>query len=91
MVINNFFSHTGSDGSNPGQRIAAAGYSYSWWAENIAAGYSTAAGTFGQWRDSPGHCQGMMSSSATQIGASCVQGQSTAYRYYWTLNLGRPR
>jgi uncharacterized protein YkwD len=40
MADNNFFSHTGSDGSNPGQRISRAGYSYYTYGENIAAGYT---------------------------------------------------
>lgn len=40
MATNNFFSHTGSDGSSPGQRISRAGYSYYTYGENIAAGYT---------------------------------------------------
>ena len=92
MALNNFFSHTGSDDSGPGQRIAAAGYSFSYWAENIAAGSSTSGGAFGQWRDrASGHCEAMMSASATEVGASCMARQGTLYTYYWTLNLGRPR
>ncbi|MGY6277313.1 CAP domain-containing protein [Methylomonas sp. MgM2] len=43
MGINNYFSHTGSDGSNAGQREQAAGYNWNQpggaWGENIAAGY----------------------------------------------------
>lgn len=92
MATNNFFSHTGSDHSNAGTRIAAAGYSFSYWAENIAAGPSNAQGAFDLWRASTmGHCEGMMSPSAKDIGASCVQRSGTDYTYYWTLNFGRPR
>lgn len=39
MLANDIFSHTGSGGSNPGQRMTAAGYVFagSWtWGENIA-------------------------------------------------------
>lgn len=91
MALNNFFSHNGSDQSDPGARISAAGYRFSYWAENIAAGSSTAAATFGQWRDSTsGHCEAMMSPHATEAGASCVSRQGAAYTWYWTLNLGRP-
>lgn len=41
MSNNNFFSHTGSDGSDGGQRILTAGYNWNQggWGENIAAGY----------------------------------------------------
>lgn len=43
MGINNYFSHTGKDGSNAGQRELANGYNWNQpggaWGENIAAGY----------------------------------------------------
>ncbi len=92
MALNNFFDHTGSDGSSAGTRITAAGYSFSYWSENIAAGSSSAAGTFQQWRNSTsGHCEAMMSTSAADVGASCVSRPGTAYTYYWTLNFARSR
>ena len=91
MAINNFFSHTGSDGSSPRTRIAAAGYSGEW-AENIAAGVSNAAGAIALWRSSTmGHCDAMMSTTWKEIGASCVARQGTQYGYYWTLDFGKPR
>ncbi len=43
MSTNGFFSHTGSDNSNAGQRMLSAGYNWDQpgggWGENIAAGY----------------------------------------------------
>ena len=41
MALNNFFSHTGSDGSSVGDRISAQTYDWNMWAENIAAGYTS--------------------------------------------------
>ena len=41
MGVNNFLSHTGSNGSTPWDRMRAAGYQYSSAGENIAAGYSS--------------------------------------------------
>ena len=41
MVALNFFSHTGSNGSSAGQRATAAGYVWSTWGENIAAGQAS--------------------------------------------------
>src|SRR5947208_16582420 len=38
MSAEGFFSHTAPDGSSPGDRIQAAGYSAGTWGENIAAG-----------------------------------------------------
>ena len=49
MLSSQVFSHTGSDGSDPGQRMAAAGYSFvgNWtWGENIA--WSGTSGTVDQ-------------------------------------------
>jgi uncharacterized protein YkwD len=43
MSVNDFFSHTGSGGTNAGQRASAVGYDWNQpgggWGENIAAGY----------------------------------------------------
>lgn len=41
MSDRGYFSHTGSDGSTPGQRARAAGFAWTGWAESIAAGYDT--------------------------------------------------
>src|SRR5690242_17554911 len=38
MALNNFFSHTGFDGSTMVTRVIAAGYSFSMLAENLQAG-----------------------------------------------------
>ena len=91
MALNNFFNHIGSDGSDPEVRINAAGYN-GLWAENIAAGSSDARGAFDLWRTSTsGHCDAMMSTRWTQVGASCVARRGTTYGYYWTLDFGKPR
>lgn len=93
MQRNNFFSHTGSDGSNPGQRTARAGYSAASWGENIAAGYPDMNTVIRGWLESQsGHCEAIKSASFSEIGAALVQGQpSNTYRTYWTLVLARPR
>ena len=40
MAQNNFFSHTGSNGMDPGFRIDAQGYQALTWGDNITAGYT---------------------------------------------------
>ena len=42
QAARNQMTHTGSNGSNAGDRIRAAGYSPGTWGENVAAGYSSA-------------------------------------------------
>jgi uncharacterized protein YkwD len=92
MVARNVFSHTGSGGSSVGQRATAAGYAWSSMAENIAAGYPTAARTVDSWVTSPGHCANLMSANLSDAGLACVSGSaSTDYASYWTMMLGRPR
>jgi len=41
MNKNNYFNHTGLDGSSPGDRIARAGYPWRAYGENIAKGFTT--------------------------------------------------
>jgi uncharacterized protein YkwD len=85
----NFFSHTGSDGLGPGERITQAGYDWQAWGENISAGRQTAEATIQGWLDSPGHCANIMSADYTEFGAGVHR--DTGGRRYWTLVLAAPR
>lgn len=92
MVNVNFFSHTGSSGLNAGQRATAAGYVWSTWGENIAAGQPTVASVVAAWMASDGHCANIMSPAMRDIGLACVSGTANnAYRTYWTMTLGAAR
>ncbi len=55
MLANNYFSHTGRNGSSAGDRITAAGYRWQTWGENIAQGQQTEAEVMTAWTNSPGH------------------------------------
>jgi uncharacterized protein YkwD len=81
--------HLGSDGSDPGQRISAAGYAFRAWAENIASGYPDAASVVNGWWNSSGHRRNMLSSDVTQIGVAVAY--SATGVAYWTQDYGRPR
>ena len=93
MANNNFFSHTGSDGSSAGDRATRAGYSWSAWGENIAAGgaYDSVSAVLQGWINSPGHCANLMSASVTNLGAARYTSASSSYGTYWTQVFGRPR
>jgi uncharacterized protein YkwD len=92
MVANNFFSHTGSDGSSAGQRATAAGYGWSTWGENIAAGQTSVDSVMAAWVASPGHCANLMNARFRDIGLACVSGGAgNSYRSYWTMALGAAR
>ena len=89
MVAKSYFSHTGSDGSLPWDRVTRQGYTWSTVGENIAAGYSTPDAAVQGWLKSPGHCANLMSKTFTQTGIGLAQGGT--YRYYWTQVFAKPR
>lgn len=92
MVAGNFFSHTGSDGSNSGQRVATAGYVWQAVGENIAAGQPGVAVVVAGWMASPGHCANIMQERFRDIGVACVRGgPGNIYPTYWTMSLGLAR
>jgi uncharacterized protein YkwD len=83
MAKNNYFSHTGKDGSSPGDRISNAGYAWMTYGENIAAGYRDAESVMDGWLTSPGHCANLMNPKFKDIGVGIVNG-SGSYGIYWT-------
>ncbi|MCY1043702.1 CAP domain-containing protein [Corallococcus sp. bb12-1] len=90
MGTNNFFSHTGSTGTTPWQRMASAGYTYRTAAENIAAGHGTAAAVVNGWMTSTGHCNNIMNGALKQVGIGYFNAPSSTYRAYWTQDFGTP-
>ncbi|MEM7320502.1 MAG: CAP domain-containing protein [Pseudomonadota bacterium] len=55
MLANGYFSHTGLNGSSPGDRITAEGYQWRAYGENIAQGQTSQAQVLNAWTNSPGH------------------------------------
>ena len=91
MAQKNYFSHASQDGRTPGQRITAAGYIWSAYGENIAAGQTTVEQVMTGWINSPGHCQNLMSPNFRDIAVACVRNDAADYRLYWTMDLARSR
>jgi len=77
MFYSNNMSHTGSDGSTPGQRIDRMGIAWRRWAENVAAGQQTPAEVVEGWMNSPGHRANILNPNLTTLGVGF-------YNYYWT-------
>lgn len=84
MLAMGKLTHTGSDGSNPGQRIARTGYEHSAWGENAAWGYPTVESVMSGWLGSPAHCRNLMNARFTEFGG----GKAGTY---WTQVFARPR
>jgi len=90
MANNNFFSHTGSDGSTLGERISEQGYRGNFWGENIAAGQLSAESVVDGWMNSEGHCKNIMNENFTEMGLACSANSNTDYPTYWTQDFGKP-
>lgn len=100
MAVNNFFGHTGSNGSSPWDRIATAGYPAGA-AENVAVGYATADAVMQAWMGSSGHRKNILNCTLTEIGVGFYDQPSDQpnvqlsngttggpFRYYWTQDFG---
>jgi len=77
-------SHTGGDGSDPGQRVARTGYAAATWGENVAAGYPSVDAVTAGWLGSDGHCANLMNPAFTEFGGG------EAGRY-WVQVFARPQ
>src|SRR5689334_8718066 len=77
MACGLFLSHTGSDGSNPFDRMLRFGYSYSLAAENVAAGYPSPSDVVKGWMGSAGHRANIMNASFTEAGIGYVYNSSS--------------
>ncbi|MGJ5752466.1 uncharacterized protein YkwD [Streptomyces puniciscabiei] len=86
MAAHQNMSHTGSDGSSPGDRITRAGYSWSAYGENVAYGYATPEQVMNGWMNSPGHRANILNCSYKEIGVGLAQPGS-----YWTQDFGTAR
>ncbi|MEV4448939.1 CAP domain-containing protein [Streptomyces mirabilis] len=86
MASHQNMSHTGSDGSDPGQRITTAGYTWSAYGENVAFGYSTPEEVMAGWMSSPGHKRNILDCGFKEIGVGLAQPGS-----YWTQDFGTAR
>lgn len=87
MAANNFFSHTGSDGSSFSQRIFRTNFTGSPVGENIAAGYNSPQAAVNGWLTSDGHCRNMLNPQATKLGVGYALGGP--YGTLWVQVFGR--
>ena len=81
MKANDYFSHTGLNGSTAGQRITAVGYTCKTYGENIANGYTTEQAVMTGWLNSEGHCKNIMNGNFKEMGAGRQDN-------YWTQVFG---
>jgi uncharacterized protein YkwD len=90
MACNFFFSHTSASTGTLFDRLASAGYSYSWAGENIAAGYASPAAVVEGWMASEGHRANILNENFTQIGVGYASWDDSEYGIYWTAVFASP-
>ena len=86
MATGGPFSHTDGMGRNFSTRLKDCGFSGGTSAENIALNSSkdSAAQTFDQWKNSPGHNTNMLNAKYTQIGIA--EAISADGKHYWSYD-----
>ncbi|TCB96327.1 hypothetical protein E0H26_16080 [Micromonospora zingiberis] len=80
-------SHTGSDGSDPGERIDRVEYAWRTYGENVAWNQPTPAAVMDAWMNSPGHRANILNCAFTEIGV----GVASSNGPYWTQVFAAPR
>ncbi|MFJ6655247.1 sigma-70 family RNA polymerase sigma factor [Streptomyces sp. NPDC091377] len=85
MAARDFFDHTNPDGADPGDRMTAAGYRWSTYAENIARGQQSAAAVMDGWMNSPGHRANILNCSVKEMGLGVHEGSGGPW---WTQVFG---
>ncbi|MEM7064890.1 MAG: CAP domain-containing protein [Cyanobacteria bacterium P01_B01_bin.77] len=93
MARQDYFSHTGKNGSKPWDRAETAGYESRFVGENIAAGQRSAQAVVNGWINSPGHRANMLNADYNEIGVGHYflenDTGSTNYNHYWTQLFGK--
>jgi uncharacterized protein YkwD len=79
----------GAPHPTPEDRLAAAGYLWSAYAENIAMGQSSASAAMDSWMRSSGHRANILNRNVTEIGVGFAR--DSAGRPYYVQVFGRPR
>jgi uncharacterized protein YkwD len=90
MAARGELSHDGSDGSDSGERLTRAGYTWQVSGENVAAGQPDAEGVVAAWLQSPGHCATLMNPHFTETGVAFALAPGKTPAVYWTQNFAAP-
>lgn len=84
MARRNVMSHTGSDGTNGGQRITRAGFRWTSWGENLAVGQTSSQAVVSAWMNSSGHRANLLNWRFQWMGVGIAWGHG---RIWWCVVL----
>ncbi|MFB2938268.1 CAP domain-containing protein [Aerosakkonemataceae cyanobacterium BLCC-F154] len=92
MALQDFFDHTGLDGSRPSDRATAVGYPSTFVGENIYAGLNTPEAVVEGWMNSSGHRANILNPDYRALGVGYYflanDTGNVNYNHYWTQNFG---
>ncbi|MEV7192456.1 sigma-70 family RNA polymerase sigma factor [Streptomyces sp. NPDC093510] len=88
MAARDYFDHESPDGTDPGDRITAAGYRWSTYGENIARGQQSAASVMDSWMKSPGHRANILNCDFKELGVGVHNASGGPW---WTQAFGTAR
>jgi len=91
MAARGELSHDGSDGSDSGERITRAGYTWQVSGENVASGQQDADSVVAAWLTSPGHCATLMDPRFTETGVAFALAPGKNPAVYWAQEFAAPR
>ncbi len=90
QAVAGFFGHTGSDGSDAGARMRAAGYNWANWGEAVGRSQGgDIGGIVDAFFNSPSHHEILFTTAFTEGGAGVAYAQNGAP--YWTIDVANPR
>lgn len=90
MARNSFIAHTGSDGSNPGERASRYGYEWRVIAENVASGQTSADDIAATWLESAGHCANLRDAKYAETGIAYALNPGDGRDIYWVQLYAQP-
>jgi uncharacterized protein YkwD len=89
MAVNDYFSHTGSDGSDPTSRLVNQGYQFTYNGENLFAGGDPYL-AMSMWMNSTVHRENMLYPLFTEFGIGIASNPNSTYGIYYTIEFGQP-
>lgn len=88
MAARGYYRHTGPDGRDGGDRMTAAGYPWSRWAENIHKGPTDPSAVVADWLRSPAHRDAVLDCRFKEVGIGVQHGPGGPW---WVQDLGSRR
>ena len=89
MAVNDYFSHTGSDGSDPTSRLVDQGYRFTYNGENLFAGGDPYL-AMTMWMNSTVHRENMLYPMFSEFGIGIASNPNSTYGIYYTIEFGQP-